>query len=149
MAIARAVIKRGRFHHVIQHGTVDTRARLLQTLDAVFHLFQTGLIRAGNQYYGCRHSGGHCGIGNGEHRRRIQDHEVIVFIRPCHYRPEAFAHQQFYRPQRNRPAGQYINVAFFIALNGLLTLALPLQYAGQSGVVLQGKHVVDISLAQI
>ena len=90
-----------------------------------------------------------CRIGHCQNRRRINQHQVVVFTRPAHQFGKAFAHQQFRRIWRYLTARDQVKFGNRGRFSSGSNIALTNQNFRQAINVISAQQLVGVAFAHI
>ena len=90
-----------------------------------------------------------CRIGHCQNRRRINQHQVVVFTRPVHQFGKAFAHQQFRRIWRYLTARDQVKFGNRGRFSSGSNIALTNQNFRQAIDVIGAQQLVGVAFAHI
>ena len=88
-------------------------------------------------------------VGHGQNRRRIDQHQVVVFARPLHQLGEAFAHQQLGRVRRHLTAWDQVKFRHRCRFRALADFTFTEQNFRQTVNVVGAQQLVGVALTHI
>lgn len=126
--IAVAVSVACPLNDAVENPPFGIDATLLQTLYADQHLLHAVHPEAGDQQRGACATADNRRVGDRQDRWRIDNHQIVAFIRPVQQLLETRMHQKLRRIRGDLPAHDGIESAFIEGLNALGILRLTGQH---------------------